>query len=114
MMGFAMKETVGISEREVIVHRATVLLIVVLLFMTRTSRADRPNIVLFFIDDLGWKDVGCYGNDFIETPRIDRLGKQGIQFTNFYAAGNVCSATRCSVQSGRPMVEFKNWEASSE
>ena len=60
-----------------------------------------PNIVLIFIDDLGWKDIGCYGNDFVETPRIDRLAKEGVRFTDFYAAGNVCSATRCSVQSGQ-------------
>ncbi len=37
------------------------------------NAAERPNIVLIFIDDMGWKDVGCYGNDFVETPRIHRL-----------------------------------------
>ena len=62
---------------------------------------ERPNIVFVFIDDLGWKDIGCYGNDFVETPRIDKLARQGVRFTNFYAAGTVCSATRCSVQSGQ-------------
>ena len=61
----------------------------------------RPNIILIFIDDLGWKDIGCYGNDFIETPRIDELAKSGIRFTDFYAAGAVCSPTRCAVQSGQ-------------
>lgn len=61
----------------------------------------RPNIVLIFIDDLGWKDIACYGNRLVETPRIDRLAREGIRFTDFYAAGNVCSATRCSVQSGQ-------------
>ena len=61
----------------------------------------RPNIVLIFIDDMGWKDVGCYGNDFIETPNIDRLASDGMRFTDFYAAGAVCSPTRCAVQSGQ-------------
>ena len=62
---------------------------------------DKPNIVLIFVDDLGWKDVGCYGNDFVETPRIDRLAAEGVRFTDFYAAGAVCSPTRCALQSGQ-------------
>ncbi len=63
--------------------------------------ADRPNVILLFIDDLGWKDVGCYGNDFVDTPHIDRLAAAGMRFTDFYAAGAVCSPTRCAVQSGQ-------------
>jgi uncharacterized sulfatase len=63
--------------------------------------ADRPNIILIFIDDLGWKDIGCYGNDFIDTPHIDQLANDGMRFTDFYAAGAVCSPTRCAVQSGQ-------------
>ena len=67
-----------------------------------TCHADsQPNIVLIFIDDLGWKDVGCYGNDFVETPHIDQLAASGMRFTDFYAAGAVCSPTRCAVQSGQ-------------
>ncbi len=65
------------------------------------SRAEEPNIILIFIDDLGWKDVGCYGNDFIDTPNIDRLALEGMRFTDFYASGAVCSPTRCAVQSGQ-------------
>ncbi len=63
--------------------------------------ADTPNIVLIFIDDMGWRDVGCYGNEFVETPRIDQLASEGMRFTDFYAAGAVCSPTRCAVQSGQ-------------
>jgi uncharacterized sulfatase len=63
--------------------------------------ADSPNIILIFIDDMGWKDVGCYGNDFIDTPHIDQLAADGMRFTDFYAAGAVCSPTRCAVQSGQ-------------
>jgi arylsulfatase A len=63
--------------------------------------ADKPNVILIFIDDMGWKDVGCYGNDFIDTPRIDQLAAEGVRFTDFYAAGAVCSPTRCALQSGQ-------------
>jgi uncharacterized sulfatase len=61
----------------------------------------KPNIIFIFIDDMGWGDVGCYGNDFIDTPHIDQLAKDGMRFTDFYAAGAVCSPTRCAVQSGQ-------------
>jgi len=66
-----------------------------------SANQSRPNIILIFIDDLGWKDIGCYGNDFVDTPRIDRLAAEGVRFTDFYAAGPVCSPTRCAVQSGQ-------------
>ena len=66
-----------------------------------SEQVDRPNFVLIFIDDMGWKDVGCYGNNFVETPRIDRLAAEGVRFTDFYAAGAVCSPTRCALQSGQ-------------
>jgi arylsulfatase A len=61
----------------------------------------KPNIVLIFIDDMGWGDLGCYGNDFIDTPRIDKLAAEGMRFTDFYASGAVCSPTRCALQSGQ-------------
>ncbi|MCC9602141.1 sulfatase [Stieleria sp. JC731] len=75
----------------------------VVAWMTGTARVDaaKPNIILIFIDDLGWKDIGCYGNDFVETPHIDQLARNGVRYTNFYAAGAVCSPTRCAVQSGQ-------------
>jgi len=63
--------------------------------------ADRPNVVLIFVDDLGWTDLGCYGTDFVETPNIDQLASDGIRFTDFYASGAVCSPTRCALQSGQ-------------
>ncbi len=72
-----------------------------LLSLTIVSAAPKPNVILIFVDDMGWGDVGCYGNKFIETPHIDRLAKDGVRFTDFYAAGPTCSATRCAVQSGQ-------------
>jgi uncharacterized sulfatase len=84
------------------VHRHRLFFALVLFAAWPTlGRGDQPNIILVFIDDLGWKDVGCYGNDFIDTPRIDQLAAEGVRFTDFYAAGAVCSPTRCAVQSGQ-------------
>ena len=62
---------------------------------------DRPNIVILLIDDLGWKDVGFMGSKYFETPNIDRLARQGMIFTNAYAACAVSSPTRASLQTGR-------------
>ncbi|MBA4149351.1 MAG: sulfatase [Verrucomicrobia bacterium] len=65
------------------------------------SRKGQPNIVLILADDLGWADLGCYGNTFNETPNIDRLAGQGMRFTDFYAAAAVCSPTRASIMAGQ-------------
>ncbi|MCA9052870.1 MAG: sulfatase [Planctomycetaceae bacterium] len=60
-----------------------------------------PNIVLFLVDDLGWRDLGCYGSTFYETPQIDQLALEGVRFTQAYAACHVCSPTRASILTGR-------------
>lgn len=65
-----------------------------------------PNVVFILIDDLGWPDIGCYGNEFVDTPHIDRLAADGMRFTSFYAAGPVCSPTRASIQSGQHQARF--------
>ncbi len=71
------------------------------LLLASTALAEKPNIILIMADDLGWADIGPYGNDFIETPHLDQLAADGMKFTDFYAAGAVCSPTRCAVQSGQ-------------
>lgn len=63
--------------------------------------ARKPNIVFLLADDLGWKDLSCYGSPFCETPNIDRLAKQGMRFTQAYTAGSVCSPTRGSLMTGK-------------
>lgn len=60
----------------------------------------RPNILFILCDDLGWGDLGCYGNRFIPTPNIDRLARQGTLFTQFYTANPVCSPSRTAFLSG--------------
>ncbi len=67
----------------------------------RISVSDKPNIVFILIDDLGWRDIGCYGSSFYETPNLDRLALQGIQFTDAYASCPVCSPTRASLMTGK-------------
>jgi arylsulfatase A-like enzyme len=60
-----------------------------------------PNFVFILADDLGWRDLGCYGSTFYETPAIDGLAASGVRFTSAYAACPVCSPTRASIQSGK-------------
>jgi arylsulfatase A-like enzyme len=60
-----------------------------------------PNIVFVSIDDLGWDELGCYGNTFNETPAIDQLARRGMRFTNAYAAAPVCSPTRAALVTGQ-------------
>jgi arylsulfatase A-like enzyme len=61
----------------------------------------QPNIVFILIDDMGWRDIECYGSSFYETPNIDRLANEGMMFTDGYASCPVCSPTRASVMSGK-------------
>ena len=61
----------------------------------------KPNVVIVFVDDLGWSDLSCYGSTFHETPNIDRLAKQGAMFTRAYASCCVCSPTRASLMTGK-------------
>ena len=66
-----------------------------------TKLQKKPNIVFILIDDMGWPDVACYGSKFHETPNIDRLARQGMKFTDAYAACPVCSPTRASIMAGQ-------------
>jgi arylsulfatase A-like enzyme len=66
-----------------------------------------PNIVFFLVDDLGWKDVGCYGSSFYDTPNIDALANEGVRFTDAYAACHVCSPTRASILTGKYPARLK-------
>ncbi len=77
-----------------------------------TARAaDAPNVVLFVIDDLGQRDLGCYGSTFYKTPHVDRMAKDGLRFTDFYAACPVCSPTRASILTGKypQRVNITDW-----
>jgi arylsulfatase A-like enzyme len=64
------------------------------------SRAQKPNIVFILADDLGYSDLGCYGQKLIETPNIDALSAEGMRFTDFYAGAPVCSPSRSVLMTG--------------
>ena len=67
-----------------------------------SSLAEKPlNVVFFLIDDLGWMDIGANGSNYYKTPHIDQLAKEGVRFTNGYAACNVCSPTRAAIMAGK-------------
>jgi arylsulfatase A-like enzyme len=71
------------------------------LLCVSASAAEKPNVIFFLADDLGQRDLGCYGSTFYETPNLDRLAKDGAKFTDAYAACPVCSPTRASLLTGQ-------------
>src|SRR5215207_569351 len=80
----------------------------VALYSSYVSRAvaasatnDRPNIVLIMADDLGYGELGCYGQKIIKTPRIDELARDGIRFTDFHCGAPVCAPSRCVLMTGK-------------
>lgn len=79
------------------------MLICVLLFVqtTHTIAAERPNVIVILVDDMGWMNLSCQGSRYYKTPNIDRIAKAGMRFTNGYAACAVCSPTRATLQTGR-------------
>ena len=61
----------------------------------------RPNIIFILADDLGWGDLGCFGQKHIRTPHIDRLATEGTRFTNVYAGASVCAPSRSVLMTGQ-------------
>lgn len=82
--------------------KAPASIIALLLFAAVSAFADesRPNIVLILADDLGYGDMGCYGQEYLETPHLDRLASEGLRFTQAYAGGPVCTPSRCVLMTG--------------
>jgi arylsulfatase A-like enzyme len=65
------------------------------------DQLDRPNILFILVDDLGWRDLGCYGHEIHETPNIDKLASVGMRFTNGYAACPICAPSRAAIMTGK-------------
>lgn len=75
------------------------------------ASATRPNILVILVDDLGWRDLGPYGQDFARTPRIDEFAKDSVMFTAAYSAGPNCSPTRAALMTGKypARVNITDW-----
>jgi arylsulfatase A-like enzyme len=77
------------------------LILVGLVSLTQASAEEhKPNVVIIFIDDQGYYDLGCYGATEVKTPRIDQLATEGIRFTDYYAAAPICSPSRAGLLTG--------------
>src|SRR4249920_3969948 len=72
-----------------------------LTFAASTIAADRPNVIFILADDLGWGELGCYGQKMIRTPNIDRLAADGLRFTQAYSGNAVCAPSRCCLMTGK-------------
>lgn len=69
-------------------------------FEAQQTRAEQPNIILIVADDLGYGDIGCYGNKKNRTPHLDRLAAEGMRFTDFHSNGPMCTPTRAALLTG--------------
>ena len=87
-------------------HRLTILLLMVCsISLGSKSYAltpdNRPNIILVFVDDMGWGDFSCFGNTEARTPHIDSLASEGIRFEQFYVNSPICSPSRTAISTGQ-------------
>ena len=82
-------------------------------FSDSKKTSTKPNIIVFFIDDMGSQDLGCYGNTFNQTPNIDKLAKMGARFTDAYSACTVCSPSRAALMTGKypAQLHITDWIA---
>jgi arylsulfatase A-like enzyme len=67
----------------------------------KTKKSNKPNIVFILADDMGYNELGCYGNKVIETPNIDLLANEGMVFSNHYCGSNICAPSRGSLMTGK-------------
>lgn len=71
------------------------------------AKPERPNVIMIIVDDLGWRDVGAYGSESFETPRIDALAAKGMSFSNSYASSPLCTPTRASILTGQTVGRLR-------
>ncbi len=79
------------------------LLPLVLLGGVPGQAAEKPNVILIFVDDLGYGNLGCYGQKHIQTPVLDKMASEGLRFTRFYAGAPLCLPSRCALMTGQHM-----------
>ena len=85
-------------------HVLTGLVIALALILNTTAlaaAAGKPNVILIMADDLGFQELGCYGQTKIRTPHIDKMAAEGMRFTQFYSGSAVCAPSRCTLMTGK-------------
>jgi arylsulfatase A len=88
--------------KEIIAMKSFSLVLFFIALSANCFAADsRPNIVLIFADDLGYGELGCYGQEKIKTPELDQMAREGLRFTHFYTACPVCAPSRCALMTGK-------------
>ena len=93
-----MNHTLGMTSQGISLVLCHLILAVVA--SASDANSEPPNIIFFLVDDLGQRDVGCYGSRFYETPAIDQLATEGVVFLNQYVSSPVCTPSRYSVLTG--------------
>lgn len=83
-----------------------ILTVITLLLFVKLSAQDKPNIIVILTDDMGYSDISCFGGNFVPTPNIDRLAKEGTKYTNYYSAAPICSPSRVSILTGMFPAEW--------
>jgi len=81
--------------------RTIVMWSILVVLLTNLTQGRQPNVVIFYADDMGIGDVGCYGCKDIQTPNIDAIARAGVRFTNFYTASPLCAPSRAALLTGR-------------
>ena len=78
--------------------------ILLLVFLRYVSGNIKPNIIVMIADDLGYADLGCYGNSSLRTPNIDSLARDGVRLTHNLATASVCTPSRAALLTGRHQI----------
>ena len=84
--------------------RTFVVAILAAVWSVSAYAADRPNIIYILADDLGYGDLGCYGQATLTTPNLDKMAADGIRFTRHYAGSTVCAPSRCVLLTGHARI----------
>ncbi|MFV0592238.1 MAG: sulfatase [Draconibacterium sp.] len=85
----------------------SLLSVIVLAGCSFQSQQDKTNVAIIYIDDMGYGDLGCYGDTVVPTPNMDALAEKGVRFTNFYVNSPICSPSRVALNTGQYPMRFK-------
>ncbi|MFG0287063.1 MAG: sulfatase [Rhodopirellula sp. JB044] len=97
----ATQQVMGVGCRRVVAPLRLWLLVLLVFLMVEQTQGERPNVLLILVDDMGWKDMGCAGSTYYETPHLDRMAADGVRFVNGYSASVVCTPSRGALFSGK-------------